>query len=81
MAKSLVRSVNGVKVRNLRHLAEMIDQCNEGFVRFGVDRGDEWDVKIIVDAKEMRETTARVMKRNMIPADRSEDLRTKAARK
>ena len=81
VAKSLVRSVNGVKVRNLRHLAEMIDQCNEGFVRFGVDRGDEWDVKIIVDAKEMRETTARVMKRNMIPADRSEDLRTKAARK
>ena len=76
--KSLVRSVNGVKVRNLRHLAEMIDQCHEGFVRFGVDRGDEWDVKIIVDAKEMREATARVMKRNLIPADRSEDLRTKA---
>ena len=78
MAKSLVRSVNGVKVRNLRHLAEMIDQCNEGFVRFGVDRGDEWDVKIIVDATEMRAATARVMKRNLIPADRSEDLRTKA---
>ena len=67
-----------MKVRNLRHLAEMLDRCHEGFVRFGVDRGDEWDMKIIVDAKEMRETTARVMKRNMIPADRSEDLRTKA---
>ena len=77
-AESFVRSVNGVKVRNLRHLAEMLDRCHEGFVRFGVDRGDEWDMKIIVDAKEMRETTARVMKRNMIPADRSEDLRTKA---
>ena len=77
--KSLVRSINGVKVRNLRHLAEVIDQCHEGFVRFGVDRGNEWDVKIIVDAKEMREATARVMERNLIPADRSEDLRASSA--
>ena len=35
----------------------------------------EWDVKVIVDAKEMREATPRVMKRNQIPFDRSEDLR------
>ena len=73
--KSLVRSVNGVKVRNLRHLVEIVDSCKSGFVCFGLDRDDEWDVKVIVDAKEMRETTARVMKRNQIPADRSEDLR------
>ncbi len=76
-AKSLVRSVNGVRVRNLRHLAELVDQCHDGFVRFGLDRDNEWDRRIIVDAKEMREATVRVMKRNLIPADRSEDLRTK----
>ena len=79
-AESLVRSVNGVKVRNLRHLTELVDQCHDGFVCFGVDNDTEWDVKLIVDAKEMRETTARVMKRNMIPADRSEVLRTKATK-
>ena len=73
--KSLVRSVNGVKVRNLRHLVEMVDSCKSGFVCFGLDQDTEWDVKVIVDAKEMREATARVMKRNQIPADRSEDLR------
>ncbi len=73
--KSLVRNVNGVKVRNLRHLVELVDSCKSGFVCFGLDRSDEWDVKVIVDAKEMRETTARVMKRNQIPADRSADLR------
>lgn len=76
-ANSLVRSVNGVKVRNLRHLTELVDQCHDGFVRFGLDRGNEWDNKLIVDAREMREATVRVMKRNLIPADRSEDLRTK----
>ena len=64
-----------MKVRNLRHLVELVEACREGFVCFGLDRGDEWDVKVIVDAKEMREATARVMKRNQIPADRSEDLR------
>ena len=76
-AKSLVRSVNGVKVRNLRHLVELVDSCREGFVRFGLDRDNEWDTKAIVDAKEMREATLRVMKRNQIPFDRSEDLRGK----
>ena len=76
-ANSLVRSVNGVKVRNLRHLVELVDACGDGFVCFGLDRDTEWDVKLIVDAKEMRESTARVMKRNQIPADRSENLRRK----
>ena len=75
--RSLVRSVNGVKVRNLRHLVEIVDACKDGFVCFGLDRNNEWDVKVIVDAKEMRASTARVMKRNLIPTDRSEDLRRK----
>ena len=73
--KALVRNVNGVKVRNLRHLVEIVDSCKEGFVCFGLDNDTEWDAKVIVDAKEMREATARVMKRNQIPADRSENLR------
>ena len=75
---SLVRSVNGVKVRNLRHLVDVVEQCRDGFVRFGLDQDTEWDVKMIVDAKEMRETTARVMSRYQIPVDRSEDLLTPA---
>ena len=73
--KSLVRNVNGVKVRNLRHLVEIVDSCKSGFVCFGLDRDTKWDVKVVVDATEMREATVRVMKRNQIPADRSEDLR------
>ena len=72
---SLVRNVNGEKVRNLRHLVELVGKCREGFVRFGLDRGDEWDVKMVVDAKTMIEATPRVMARYQIPADRSEDLR------
>ncbi len=72
---SLVRSVNGERVRNLRHLVEMIEKCEDGFLRFGLDRNNEWDSIMVVDAREMRETTARVMERYQIPSDRSEDLR------
>ncbi|MBQ7252259.1 MAG: trypsin-like peptidase domain-containing protein [Kiritimatiellae bacterium] len=72
---TLVRSVNGTPVRNLRHLVELVDGCEEGFLRFGLDDGEEWDVDMVVDAGELREATPRVMKRYQIPADRSEDLR------
>ena len=58
-------------------VVKLVDQCHDGFVCFGLDRDSEWDSKLIVDAGEMREATARVMKRYLIPADRSEDLQAK----
>lgn len=73
--RSLVRTVNGTKVKNLRHLVELVESCRDGFIRFGLDCGDEWDVKMIVDAKELREATPRVMQRYQIPSDRSDDLK------
>ena len=60
-------------------LDELIELFSFSIEDFNLDRDEEWDVKLVVDAKEMREATTRVMKRNLIPADRSEDLRTKAA--
>ena len=71
---SLVRSVNGEKIRNLRHLVETLDGFDGEFLVFGLDRGDEWDSKMILDASEMREATPRVMGRFAIPSDRSADL-------
>lgn len=73
--QSLVRTVNGTKVKNLRHLVQLVESCRDGFIRFGLDRDDEWDVKMVVDAKELREATPRVMQRYQIPSDRSEDLK------
>ncbi len=72
----LVKTVNGTKVKNLRHLVELIDGCQDGFICFGVDRGNDWDSRVIVDAKELREAPPGVMSRYQIPADRSEDLRS-----
>lgn len=75
----IVRNVNDVKVRNLRHLVEILDGCRDGYVCLDLNNGDKWNRKVIVDAREMRETTRRVMKRNQIPSDRSDDLRKRAA--
>ncbi len=72
---ALVKKVNGVKVRNLRHLAELLDKSRKGFVCIDLDKNAGYDSKMILDAKKMRKATSRVMKRNMIPADRSEALR------
>ena len=70
-----VDTVNGVKVLNLRHLAELVDGCTDEFIRFGMDDNDEWNDDLVVDAAQMREATPRVMERYAIPADRSSDLR------
>lgn len=75
MAEAHVRTVNGVKIRNLRHLVSVVEGSGEEFLRFGLDNGMEWDSTMILDAARMREATPRVMERYAIPADRSEDLR------
>lgn len=80
MGNLLVKTVNGEKVRNLRHLVELVEKCTDGFVCFGLDAGNDWNTTIILDAKEMKAATARVLKRYQIPADRSADLVAKPAK-
>jgi hypothetical protein len=70
-----VRSLNGVKVRNLAHLVELVEGNKDEFLRFGIDGGGKNDSLMVFDAKELCGATQRVMKRYAIPADRSEDLR------
>ena len=72
-----VRSVNGEKVRNLRHLVELIDGAEGEFLRFGIDDDNEWDSLLVLDLTALRKATPRVMERYRIPADRSEVLKAK----
>ena len=72
-----VRSVNGEKVRNLRHLVELVDGAEGEFLRLGIDDDNEWDSLLVLDLAALREATPRVMERYRIPADRSEDLKAK----
>ncbi len=72
-----VRSVNGVKVRDLPHLVELVDGAQGEFLRLGVDANNDWDSLFVLDLAALREATPRIMERYRIPADRSEDLKKK----
>lgn len=62
-----VEAVNGEPVRNLRHLAELVDACRTGFITFKLANG----IPIMLDARKLREATPRILERYRIPADRS----------
>lgn len=71
----LVRSVNGEKVRNLKHLVAIIESCRTPFMCFGIDGGNEWETTVVVETAKMRAATPNILRTYQIPADRSADLR------
>ena len=75
MYGTLVRTINGEKVRNMKHLVELIEGCKEGFLCVMVDADTKYDTPLYLDAKLLREATPRILERYRIPADRSKDLK------
>ena len=65
-----VHKFNGVAVRNLRHLAEMVLTCTEPRMRFDVDYSEV----IVIDTAEAREATEEILRLHAIPAVVSKDL-------
>lgn len=61
-----ITEVNGVPVRNLRHLAELVDGCRGEFITFQLESG----VPLMLDVKKLREATPRILKRCRVPSDR-----------
>lgn len=71
----LIRTVNGEKVRNLKHFIELVESTKDEFVRIQCDDDEEYDTPLYLDMKKMREATARVLEKYRIPADRSSGLK------
>ncbi len=71
----LIRTVNGAKVRNLRHFIELVEATEDDFVRLMCDDDEEYDTPLYLDVKKTREATARVLEKYRIPADRSSGLK------
>lgn len=61
-----VAEVNGVPVRNLRHLAELVDGCRSEFITFKMKNG----VPIMLDADKLRASTPQILERYRVPSDR-----------
>lgn len=66
----LLQTVNGTKVRNLRHVMELIDACTEGNLSFGLQN----NLMLIVKAKDAKKATEEVLEQHTIPAAMSPDL-------
>ena len=72
IVSELVSSVNGVKVRNLRHLIELMEQKQDGYA---IIRFDQEIRPLIVDVKQFRAATPRILEKYQLPADRSRAYR------
>ena len=72
IVSELVSSVNGVKVRNLRHLIEMLEEKQDGYA---IIRFDQENRPLILDLKQFRAATPRILEKYQLPADRSSAYR------
>lgn len=62
---------NDKAVRNLRQLADFVDNCTEHFMKFSLEGGKN----VILDAKEAKDESPRILEMHAISFDRSKTLR------
>ncbi|UJR19297.1 hypothetical protein I4U23_022426 [Adineta vaga] len=72
---AVLKSVNGIEIKNIKHLAELIDEISnkedDGFIRFEME-SEEF---IVIQCKEAKESEERILTQNSIAHARSEHLR------
>jgi hypothetical protein len=66
-----VLQFNGAKLKNLRHLAELVMECSDKYLRFEC----EYSEVIIVERQPAVMGTGKVLETHSIPAAMSKDLR------
>jgi S1-C subfamily serine protease len=70
----VVKEVNGVRIKNLRHLVETLRDCADEYLTFRF--ADEWGEVLVFDRAEMDRATEEILEDNGIAASRrgSDDL-------
>lgn len=66
LGNNIVRSVNGVSVRNFLHFIELIENDRSEYLILQVNRG----MKILLDRKELAESTGRIIEKYSIKSAR-----------
>ncbi|CAN6214445.1 unnamed protein product [Urochloa humidicola] len=67
-----VRSFNGTPVKNLKHLATMVEECSEPFLKFDLD----YDQLVVLETKTAKAATQDILTTHCIPSAMSEDLKS-----
>ncbi|CAM4830086.1 unnamed protein product [Rotaria magnacalcarata] len=74
LKNSVLQTVNGIKINNIKHLAELIDKISKdddnGFIRFEMEN----KYVIVMSCKQVEQSEARILKQNSIAQPRSENL-------
>eukprot|EP00252_Welwitschia_mirabilis_P012102 TRINITY_DN2692_c0_g1_i4.p1 TRINITY_DN2692_c0_g1~~TRINITY_DN2692_c0_g1_i4.p1 ORF type:complete len:755 (-),score=151.93 TRINITY_DN2692_c0_g1_i4:281-2545(-) len=66
-----VLAFNGVHVRNLKHLAQMVENCQDAFLQFDL----EYQQIVVLDTKKAKEATRDILATHCIPSAMSDDLK------
>ena len=64
--------VNGIKIKNLRHLVETIRDCQDDYLTFRF--AEDWSQVLVFDRKEMEKATDEILDENGIARWASADL-------
>ncbi len=71
----VVHSVQGVEIRDLRHLIELVEESEGEFLTIETEDGS----RLVLDRAMAKERTSTIMESYGVPADRSPDLRDEPA--
>ena len=66
----IVTGVNGKPVRNLKSLVDMVEKCNDEYLKLELDQNQ----LVVLNTKEAKKSTAAILKTHCIPQSRSVDL-------
>ncbi|CAF4079964.1 unnamed protein product, partial [Rotaria sp. Silwood2] len=74
-ANSVLETVNGIKIHNIKHLGELIDKISnnedDDYIRFAIENKRF----IVISCKQAKQSEGRILKQNSIAQPRSEHLR------
>ncbi|GMH13048.1 hypothetical protein Nepgr_014889 [Nepenthes gracilis] len=70
LAELQVKKVNGVEIENLKHLCQLVENCNEENLRFDLDD----DRVVALNFQKAKLATSRILKRHRILSAMSSDL-------
>ena len=67
---TIVQKFNGVKIFNLKQLAQAVESSKDEFMRFELDHG----ISVVMDTKAANSATKAILKTHAIPSAKSADL-------
>ena len=70
VANTAVHNFNGVKVRNLRHLVQLVEACEDEYMRFELD----YNTILVLTTADSRAGTPAILETHSIPQRASADL-------